>query len=388
MTNSMEKQKLSLQQGRIGQPGFTLVELLIAMALFLVITGAAFQLFAKHQPLFNQQQNLAEVNIALRNAVAQMQLDIANAGANYYTGVNIPNYPVGVVVKNNVVASGGDCRSGIPLTYGDNCFDSFSIITADSTTAPTNPSNGTGGCAVTSGATLYLTPAGSASYPSLAAATAAAANFIVGDQILLVKNDGSQYTTVKLTAPGGTATVSGNRFVTLTHGATSSTTVSGTTYTGYNTTAGGNDIYGMTTNVNSMLGELYCSTDSVLRITPIQYTVDRTDPANPVLMRTVAGTTQTVSQRTLATQIIGFKVGASLFNNTTDTDTTTYSFDASSYNNGSPVPYNYTLIRSVMVSMIGRTKPVTDPTYVFRNSFDGGDLPPISAGFMIRHPNR
>jgi hypothetical protein len=89
-------------------------------------------------------------------------------------------------------------------------------------------------------------------------------------------------------------------------------------------------------------------------------------------MRTVAGTTQTVSQKTLATQIIGFKVGASLFNNTTDTDTTTYSFDASSYNNGSSVPYNYTLIRSVMVSIIGRTKPVTDPTYVFRNSFDGG----------------
>jgi hypothetical protein len=271
-----------------------------------------------------------------------------------------------------VVASGGDCRSGTPLAYGDNCFDSFSIITADSATAPTNPSNGTGGCAVTSGATLYLTPAGSASYPSSAAASAAAANFISGDQILLVKNDGSQYTTVKLTALGGTATVNGNRFVTLTHGATSSTTVSGTTYTGYNTVAGGNDVYGMTTNVNSMLGEQYCSTDSVLRITPIQYTVDRTDPANPVLMRTVAGTTQTVSQKTLATQIIGFKVGASLFNNTTDTDTTTYSFDASSYNNGSSVPYNYTLIRSVMVSIIGRTKPVTDPTYVFRNSFDGG----------------
>src|ERR1019366_2958024 len=101
---------------------FTLVELLIAMAMFTVISGAAFSLLAQHQPIFNQQQNLAEVNIALRNAVAQMELDLANAGANYYSSVNIPNYPVGVVIKNNVVASGGDCRSGTPLAYGTNCF--------------------------------------------------------------------------------------------------------------------------------------------------------------------------------------------------------------------------------------------------------------------------
>ena len=100
--------------------------------------------------------------------------------------------------------------------------------------------------------------------------------------------------------------------------------------------------------------------------------MDLTDPTNPTLTRTVAGLSQTLSQKTLATQIVGFKLGVSLFNNTTDTDTTTYSFDASSYNNGTSVPYNYTLVRSVMVSLIGRTKPQTDPTYVFRNTFDSG----------------
>ena len=364
----MRNQKLSSQQGKASEAGFTLVELLIAAVIFTVVSGAAFSLFAKHQPIFNQQQNLAEVNIALRNAVAQMQLDVANAGANYYAGVNVPNYPVGVVVTNNVVASGGDCRSGTPLVYGANCFDALNLITADSATPPTNPSNGSGACTVTSGATMYLAPAGVAGYASAAAATGAAANFHSGDQILLVKNDGSQYTTVKLTAAGGTATVSGNRFVTLTHTAT---TTSGVT-TGYNTAASGNDPYGMTTNVNSMLNEQYCPTDYVLRITPIQYSVDRTDPTNPVLIRTVAGTAQTLSQKTLATQIVGFKLGVSLFNNATDTDTTTYSFDASNYNNGSAVPYNYTLVRSVMVSLIGRTKPTTDPSYKFRNSFDSG----------------
>ena len=94
--------------------------------------------------------------------------------------------------------------------------------------------------------------------------------------------------------------------------------------------------------------------------------MDLTNPANPVLTRTVAGATQTLSQKTLATQIIGLKIGASLFNNTLDTDTTTYSFDSSSYNNGTAVPYNYTLVRSIMVSLIGRTAPTTDPNYVFR----------------------
>jgi prepilin-type N-terminal cleavage/methylation domain-containing protein len=364
----LRNQKVPVDRGRQADAGFTMVEILIAMAIFLVVAGGAFMLLAKSQPLFSQQQSLAEVNISLRNSVAQIQLDIANAGANYYAGVNVPNYPVGVVVTNNVVATGGDCRSGAPLAYGTSCFDSMSIITADAATPPTNPSNGSGGCAVTSGTTLYLDPAGSTGYTTLAAATTAAASFLSGDQILLVKSDGSQYTTVKLTAAGGTTTIGANKLVVLTHSAT--TTSSGTT--GFNAAASGNDSYGMTTNVNSMLGEQYCPTDYVLRILPIQYKVDSTDPTNPTLTRTVAGTVQTLSQKTLATQIIGFKIGVSLFNNTTDTDTTTYSFDASSYNNGNSVPYNYTLVRSVMVSIIGRTKPTTSPTYVFRNSFDNG----------------
>jgi len=49
------------------ESGFTLVELLVASLMFMVIGGATLSLFAKHQPIFNQQQNLAEVNIALRN---------------------------------------------------------------------------------------------------------------------------------------------------------------------------------------------------------------------------------------------------------------------------------------------------------------------------------
>ena len=128
------------------QAGFTLVELLVACAIFMIVAGATLSLFAKHLPIFNQQQNLAEVNIALRNSVAQMQLDVSNAGANYYTGLNIPNYPVGLVLKNRVVASGGDCRTGTPPSYGSTCFDTLNVIVADSATPPTNPSTSTGAC--------------------------------------------------------------------------------------------------------------------------------------------------------------------------------------------------------------------------------------------------
>ena len=105
MKNYKEQSKTP-QAGRGGAPaGFTLVELLVAMAVFMIVTGAALSLFSQHQPMFNQQQNLAGLNIAMRNATAQMQVDIANGGAGYYNGVNIPNWPVGVVINNNVVTS-------------------------------------------------------------------------------------------------------------------------------------------------------------------------------------------------------------------------------------------------------------------------------------------
>ena len=387
--NTRSNRAKSSGRRNAGQAGFTLVELLVAAVIFMIVSGATLSLFAQHLPIFSRQQNLAEVNIALRNSVAQMQLDISNAGSNYYTGLNIPNYPVGVVVKNNVVASGGDCRTGTPPAYGANCFDTLNIIVADSTTPPTQPSTSTGGCTDTSSAaTIYLGPPaaippavipGQAPYATAALATAAAANYKTGDLILFVKNDGSQYTTVKLSANGSTGTIGAftNKYVTLTGHTTTSTTV-GTP--GKNTST--DDPYDMTTNYNILLGESFCPADSwALRLTPIQYSVDLTDTSNPVLTRSVAGTAQTLSQKTLATQIIGFKVGASLYNSTTDTDSTTYCFSARAYDANCPGvaagtdgawAYNYTLVRSVMISLIGRTKPVTDPTYTFRNVFDQG----------------
>ncbi len=378
------RKRLTGRQQSGGVSGFTLLELLIAMAVFTVITGAAFSLLSAHLPIFNQQQNLAQVNIGLRNAVAQMQLDVANAGANYYTGMNIPNYPVGVVISNNVVASGGNCQSGTPLVYTANCFDQMSIISADINTPPASPGNSTGACVTTNTATsgangtAYLSLAGTITgYGTVqSVATAAAAHYLSGDQIMFVNNNGSTYTTAKLTAAGTTAKIGSNYFVLLTYGVTSST--------GGNTAGGANDTYNLTTHSNTMLSNTFCnaaatSIDWVLRIVPVTYKVDLTTPSNPTLLRQVAGTSQTISQQTLATQIIGFKLGATLFNSALEDDTATYCFDSSQYDPNCVTPssppqyaYNYTVIRSVMISLIGRTTPVTDPTYKFRNSFDGG----------------
>jgi type II secretory pathway pseudopilin PulG len=370
----MHNLKITATRRRAGDSGFSLIEITIAAFIFTVVSGAAFSLLASHQPVFNRQQNLAEVNIGLRNAVAQMQLDIANAGANFYTAANVPNYPVGVVLTNNVVASGGDCRTGTPLQYTANCFDKMSIIIADKNTPPTNPN----AAVVTTSGTVYLSPAGAGATgygtgtSAPAAATTAAASYLSGDQILFVSQDGSKYTTAALSANGATSKVGSNWFVLLTYGATPAS--------GQNTSTT-NDPYGMSTNANSMLSSSYTSTDWVLRLVPITYQVDISTPTNPQLTRTVAGTTQTAAQKILATQVIGFKLGASLFNSTTDQETTVYCFDANAYDPNCPSiasgtagswTYNYTFLRSVMVSLIGRTNPNPDPTFTFQNSFDQG----------------
>jgi len=351
--------------------GFTLVELLVAMLIFGVISASAFGLMAQHQPLFNQQQSQAALNISMRNAIAQLQTDIVNGGSGYYNNVNVPNWPVGVVINNNVVSSTGDCHSG--TTYGVNCFDSLTVIVSDPSTTPGNPLASTSGNVPTpanigkclsletdtsANASIYVLP------PSGVTAATYAGNFFTGDQILLVRSDGSYYTTVKLTANGATAVVGTQTYVLLTH--STLTNADGTN-------AAADDITGMSVHSKDQTFPKFCDTDWVLRLTPIQYDVDLSVPSDPKLRRTllVKGATPTANGITLAEQVIGFKVGASLVNGTTSTPT--YNFDSSTFK---LVPlaagYDYTMVRSVMLSLVGRTPPVQDPTYVFRNSFDGG----------------
>jgi prepilin-type N-terminal cleavage/methylation domain-containing protein len=319
--------------------GFSLLEMLIALAMFVVVSGVAFSLLRQHQPLFNRQQNMAGLNIAMRNAAAQLQLDLSNAGTGFYAGANIPGFPVGVTVSNS--DPGGGCNNAAAHTYGPNCFDSLNVIAVDSNTPLAHPTNNGSNCVSTTSAVLFATPTGPTTLAQLAAA------YHTGDQILVVKSDGSQMTTAILTHNGQVAGAK----VQLQHNPTGAD----------GSNSAGNDPLGISVNSTNKLGEQFCDTDWVMKLSPIRYAVDATDTSNPKLTRTQGGSTAV-----LADQIIGFKIGVATWNSPASTDTLAYSFDASSYG------YDYTLIRSLRLSLIGRTTPVPDPNYNYRNALDQG----------------
>ena len=347
--------------------GFSLLELLVATAVFLVISGAALSLYSSHLPLFSEQQNQAGLNIAMRNTVSQLQLDVANAGSGYYQGINIPDFPISLTVQNNVATTASPCNTPSTFTYGANCFDQLNIILVDSKTAPAHVDQNGTTCSSTTASTLFANP-----LPGTTPAQQAAL-YHSGDQILVVNSTGSQMTSVVLSKDGK---VAGGK-VQLDH---NKTALDG---------SGGDPAY-ITNNSNNKLGSNFCATDWVLKILPVSYKVDITNPNDPKLIREQpSGSTNDV---VLAEQVVGFKIGALLWNNCTTTctsdDESTYNYDASSYQSGGAgQAYNYTLVQSIQVELIGRTTPNFAPTYVFRNGFDQGPYQIESASVVINPRN-
>jgi len=330
--------------------GFSLVELMVAMAIFLIIGGAAVGLVKKHAPLFTTQQQQTGLNIALRNAAAQMQIDVVNAGTGYYQGVNIPSWPIGVTIINSTPT--GNCFDPATHTYGPTCFDTMNVIAIDPNTPPANPQDIGANCVSTTSSSLFITPVGATTLNQLSS------DFHSGDEVLLVKADGSQMTTTVLTSDGQ---VSGGK-VKLAHNPTGANGLNGT------------DPLGISDNSdNNKLGDQFCNTDWVLKLAPIKYWVDATNPSDPRLMRTQDG-----QDNVIADQIIGFKVGASIWNGTS---VDPYSFDASSYS------HDWTLIRAVRVSLIGRTNPIGDVNNNFVNTFDQGPYRIQSLSVVINPRN-
>lgn len=345
--------------------GFTLLELLIAAAVFLVISGSALALLAKHQPIFNQQQNIGALNIQIRNAVSQLQLDTINAGSGYYQGINIPDFPIGVTIENHTTTP---CNTASTFTYGPNCFDTLNIIAVDTSTPPSHPTNSAGGCALTTGSPIYANPVA----PTTAAQLAA--DFKNGDQLLLVTSNGSNMTTVQLTAD---ASVSGAK-VQLTNDVTAA-----------NGTNSADPAY-ISVKPNNKLGTSFCNTDWVLKILPITYKVDTSTASNPKLIREQpSGSTNDV---VVAEQMVGFKLGAIIWNSCTPActsdDGSTYNYDDSTYadSSGSQAD-NFSLIRSVQMEVIARTNPNPDPSYVYRNGFDGGPYQIQSVSVVVNPRN-
>jgi len=380
MTHMIEGRPISGR--RTQNSGFSLIELMVAMAVFLVISITSFTLFSRHQTLLGQEQGMAGLNIGLRNALSQLQIDVVNAGNGQILGPNVPAWPVGVTIVNtNPTAA--QCYTAATFNsnnvmlsspvYASACFDTLNVVMVDASTPPVHPMTSTGGCInTTSGSTLY------GGFPSGYSSSTYASNFKSGDQVLFVSaTTPTKYTTTKLSAAGSSTTCT-----TLTGIPSCSTSYpSGFASLAFNSTGAGgtntstNDPLLMTSNAPSTeLTNSFCSTDWVLRLQPITYTVSTSNTINgiedPQLVRTQAGTSSV-----LMDQVVGFKVGAAWWDN--DTDTYSYCYNTGAYcdppTNSIP-GYNsdFTLIRSVRVTIIGRTTPSTDPSYTYRNPFDSG----------------
>ena len=143
------------------------------------------------RPYFTRQQNLAGLNIAMQDAVAQMQLDLGNAGTGYYPGALISSWPIGVTI-NNQPSGAGACNDATTFTYTAACFDTLNILSINQNVSPAHPTNATGGTASTicsniTSSPFYIQP--------MAGQTPAqtAANFTTGDQVLLITTGGGTH---------------------------------------------------------------------------------------------------------------------------------------------------------------------------------------------------
>lgn len=360
------------------QSGFTLYELLIAMAVFMVIGGSAVKMFRAHVPLVNSSQDQAALNMAMRSVVAQMQIDVVNAGSGF-TAVSQQPWSLGVTMVNTVSATA--CNDPVTFSYGANCFDRVNIIAADPSTPVSTPTDSAGtGCVDSSSSDLYLKPIAPATTASLLA------KYSIGDQILLVNSDGAYMTSFTVTAAPSLA----GPVVRIPHTPTSA----GATGTGGVSASSSDDPLGIASSMIGdptylppnpppaagpifTLGTLYCPTgspDLAYKLTSITYSVDAvTDPTNPKLVRTQGGASSVIAE-----QIIGFKVGASTWNATTDSP---YLYDSNLYFK------DWHAIRALRVSVIGRTPPNSDVTSNFRNGFDNGPYRVESVSVVINPRN-
>lgn len=368
--------------------GFTLLEMLISVTIVVIVAGVALALVAKSMPLYNRQQGMAALNLGLRGAIAQIEQDVVNAGTGYYVGINFPDWPVGVTI---IKAPGGTCYDAATHTYGDPCFDTLNVITTDLTTPPANLNTNL----VSNGTTVDVKTPSTVNPATGAPWTAAeyAAKFLIGDQMLLLNSAGSQLTTFKLTANGAVLTAV-PPVIRLAHAATNSDGTNGNVVQAdalpcTQSTPPANDYLGITLCKNAKVGASFVANDWVLKLASVTYKVDATDNTKPKLARRVGppgGALETV-----ADQIIGFKVGASIWNTPTN-GTDNYIFDPALYPDDTPGPagngaYNYSRVRSVRVSLIGRTTPSTDPTNPFRNTFDGGRYQIRGASVIVNPRN-
>jgi Tfp pilus assembly protein PilW len=394
------------------------MELMIAMAIFTLVAGAAFSLFGQHAKMVTQQQNLSGVNIGMRNAMAQMEMDLSGAGGNLLANVNnAPPFYFSVIINNNLPNVAATCTPNTTnwsYPASSACYDSLVILSPNNSLAkPCTTAGGTqapvlvignGPVNVSAATTLG---GNDPNNPGVAATlTADATCFKNGDELLVLTIPTNQHVpntcdvivdlynfclnVVTLTAD---ASVSGG----LVQLSTSAAGSSSTDPLGIVYEAGGQ------TNFNKALHNNFANGDYIVDLgtgsNAVTYSV-LANPANandPQLVRCPGTVCTSANDQVVADQVIGFKVGADLWNNgqANATDIANYIYNGNHYCSdaiqtapGPPPtyvdctvnppaqydPFDYTLVRAVRVSLIGRTTPRTEPTLntQFFNGFDNG----------------
>lgn len=390
------------------EEGFSLLEMLVAMVVFLTIAGAAFSLFNKHVAYVTEQQNLSGVNIGLRNAMSQLELDLSGAGQNLLSGIQMNGIPqtfsLGVMIRNNTPAAVGACTPNANWAYPTNtaCFDSVTVMNlkpctlAGGTYAPVlvihDPGNSQESLSTSS--IIWGTD------PNAGANLANDAScFNTGDELLVVQfpgigqqtqcdNDTFNYcmAVVTLTKDGQ---FNGNGEIQLQH----------------NPTGGSSDPLGVLDGGTNFpkanaLGIGYNNGAFIIDLgtgaNAVTYAIQpsATDASDTQLLRCTGTICTAANAQVLTDQVVGFKVGVALWNNYSNqnnaTDDANYFFDASKYCTDSPAnggtadcsatpppandPYDFTLVRAIRISMIARTPPHLDLVALgnLKNGFDGG----------------
>jgi prepilin-type N-terminal cleavage/methylation domain-containing protein len=360
-----------------GELGFSLLELMIALGVFLVIAGAAFTLVMRHIPLFASQQNQSVLNFGLRNAAAQMQIDGTNAGGGFFPGASMSSWPVGVTIE----PASGDCHDPVANTYGAGCFDTINFIKADEQ-APPGQIRGPVDTTTSPTATIMIAPP-----PGTTGITPDILKgyYKTGDQILIFTNTASPATMT-------TAILSAN-----------ATLVSGQVQLlPYATKAGGsndstNDRYKISQVVATtpprtvQLGQYFNTGDWVVKLSVVRFKVDASDSSNPKLVRLQTGDADCPdtavppydAKCVIAEQVIGFKAGAQIQDpesSLNSEDCNPYCYDPASYGS------NWAEIRSLRVTLIGRTTPYRGPQ-TYYNGFDKGPYKIEAVSVMVSPRN-
>ena len=361
-----QNRSLRQQQWRKLVAGFSLIELMVAMSVFMIVGGAAIALIRRHMPLFNTAQNQTNLNITLRNAVAQLQMEVVNAGTGFAGATPTAFSPMGVTISK---ASNTGCKA--TATYVSTCFDSFTLISVDSNLPLLAPEGDpTGIPADTSQTTLYLTnPAG-----GTAAQYAAWALLLPPETELMFVQGGTDM-------PAGQPLIS---IVTVKAAVANATNIQITTTSGTKNSNGcATGLANGTPDPSDPLQDplrIYdfaeCGRftssfspglDYVVKlVNGATYSVDTSNPANPKLVRSTPAGTDTIAE-----QIIGFTVGAWSSEKcpgcaTGAIPTPGYTTNPGDYGN------DWASIRSLQIQLVARATPNSDNVGTFQNSYDGG----------------